>query len=147
MRLESERHNGSSIYSNCSISGNIYYFLNWGILVVFSIVLVSALQWSDSAICTHISPPFWISQSYLVHHSTLSRVPVLHSKLSLVIYFIQSSGYMSISISQFIPPPFSPLVSMYLLKVKCSICSHQFNIWEHLQEMHLCLRSDIKGIE
>ena len=81
--------------------------------------------------------------SYLVHHNMLSRVPVLPSRPSLVIYLIQSSEYVSISTSQFIPPPFSPLVSMDLLKVECSICSYQFNIWEHLQEMHLCLRSDI----
>ena len=86
----------------------------------------------------YVHPLLFGFPSYLVHHSTLSRVPVLHSRLSLVIYFIQSSGYMSISISQFIPPRFSPLVSMYLLKVKCSICSYQVNIWEHLQEMHLC---------
>ena len=35
--------------------------------------------------------------------------PVLYSRFSLVIYFIHSNVYMSIPISQFIPPPVSPL--------------------------------------
>ena len=44
MRLESERHNCCFMYPNCSILGNIYYFLDWGILVVFNVVVVSAIQ-------------------------------------------------------------------------------------------------------
>ena len=40
--------------------------------------------------------------------------PPLYSRFSLVIYFIHSSVYMSIPISQFLPPPLPSLVSMCL---------------------------------
>ena len=38
----------------------------------------------------------------------MSRVPCVYSRLSLVIYFIHSSVYMSTPISQLIPPPRPP---------------------------------------
>ena len=45
-------------------------------------------------------------------------LPVLYSRLSLVIYFTQSSAYMSVPISQFIPFPLYPLyVHMFVLYV------------------------------
>ena len=50
----------------------------------------------------------------------------LYSRFSLVIYFIHSinSVYMSIPISQFIPPLLSPLVSMFDLYICVSIKLH-----------------------
>ena len=46
-------------------------------------------------------------QSDLAHTQSV-EFPVLYSRLSLVIYFIYSGVYMSIPVSQFIPPPPSP---------------------------------------
>ena len=45
--------------------------------------------------------------------------PGLYSRFLIVIYFIYSSAYMSISISQFISPPFRVLVSLVLIFVLC----------------------------
>lgn len=39
-----------------------------------NVMLVSAVQQSASAICLHMTPPFWIF-FLLAHHRTLSRVP------------------------------------------------------------------------
>ena len=77
--------------------------------MLYNIVLVSAVQQSESAICIHITPLFRISFPFRSPQS--SEFPVLYSRFSLVIYFIHSinSAYMSIPISQFIPtPPFLP---------------------------------------
>ena len=55
----------------------------------------------------------------------------LYSRFSLVIYFIHISVYMSIPISQFIPPPppppcrFPPLVSIRLFSTSVSISALQ----------------------
>ena len=54
----------------------------------------------------YISPLFCISFPFRSSKST--EFPVLHSRFSPVIYFIHSSVYMSIPISQFIPPPAIP---------------------------------------
>ena len=81
---------------------------------------VSAVQWSESAICMHISPLFWISFPFRSPQST--EFPVLYSRFSLVIHFIHSSVYMSIPISQFIPPHLCPLgVHTFVLYVCVSI--------------------------
>ena len=60
----------------------------------------------------HTSPSFWISFPF--------RSPQNTEKSSLccklVAYFIHSNVYMSIPISQFIPPPL-PLVSMFILSI------------------------------
>ena len=52
------------------------------------------------------------------------KFPVLYSRFSLVIYFMHSinSVYMSIPISQFIPPPLSP--PWYPYQRLCSWCTH-----------------------
>ena len=54
--------------------------------MLYNIVLVSAVQWSQSAVCTHTSPPFWASipptcsnpppyPNFLGHHKWLSWAP------------------------------------------------------------------------
>ena len=37
------------------------FLLQIGIYLLYNIVLVSAVQWSESATCIHISPPSWAS--------------------------------------------------------------------------------------
>ena len=55
----------------------------------------------------YIYPLLFRFPSHLGLYRVLSRVPVLHSRSLLVTYFIHSSVYVSIPISQFIPlPPF-----------------------------------------
>ena len=68
----------------------------------------------------HVSPLSWISVPFRVTTEPWGEFPVLHSRFSLVIYFIYSSVYMSIPTSQFLPPPFwtglfSTSVSLFLL--------------------------------
>ena len=46
--------------------------------------------------------------------------PVLYSRFSLVIYFIHSSVYMSVPISQFTPLLTSPLVPIHLFSMPIS---------------------------
>ena len=51
---------------------------------------------------------------------------MLYSGFSLVIYFIHISVYMSIPISQFIPPPLTPIsVHMFVLYICVSISTLQ----------------------
>ena len=77
-------------------------FKNWNIYNCFIVfVLVSAIQWSISAVCIHISPPSWISQpfshpTHLGHNRApswaswaLQQVPTIyftHVNLSLPIH-------------------------------------------------------------
>ena len=74
---------------------------------------VSAVQQSESAICFHISPLFWVSFPFRSPQSFLCyRVDSQLSVLCTV-----SIVYMSVSVSRFIPPPaLSPWASTH--------CSH-----------------------
>ena len=81
--------------------------------MLYNVILVSAVQQSESAIRIYIIPlfldflPIWVTTEHCV------EFPELHSRFSLVIYFIHGidSVYMSVPVSQFIPPPLSPLRS------------------------------------
>ena len=45
------------------VSKQIFYFMSYfifGVLLLYRVMLVSAVQWSESAICIHISPPSWV---------------------------------------------------------------------------------------
>ena len=89
-----------------------------GVQLLYNVVLVSTVQQSESAIRIHISPLFsdFLPIQVTTEHSV--EFPELYSRFSLVTYFIHSINnvYMSIPISQFIPPPpsFTPLVSIHL---------------------------------
>ena len=72
--------------------------------MLYNVVLVSAVQRSESAIYIPLSP----FPSRLGHDSALGEVPVLYSRFLLIIYFIHGCVYMSIPISQFITPTFPP---------------------------------------
>ena len=105
-----------------------FFFFDWYIF---------ALQCCISFCC----PVKWINYMYKYIPSFLdflpiciflptehwAELPVLYSRSSLVIYFIHSSVYMSIPISQFIPPPpLSPLgVHTFVLYVCVSFSALQ----------------------
>ena len=55
--------------------------------------------------------PIWVTTEHWV------EFPVLHRRFSLVIYFIHSSVYMSVPVSQLIPPPFSPSIRSLRLRL------------------------------
>ena len=75
---------------------------------VGSLIQLRVIIWNDNGLlsCHFPKPP-----GYLIDF------PVLYSRSLLVIYFIHSSVYMSIPISQIIPPspPLSPLVKFFIL--------------------------------
>ena len=77
--------------------------------------------------CLYIYPLCLGFSSHLEHHRALSRILcAVYNRPSLAIYFIHSisSVYMSILISQFIPPPsswYSNICSLYLRLYFCFI--------------------------
>ena len=49
-----------------------FYFLIFiGVQLLYNVVLVSAVQQSESAICIHISPVFWISFPFRSEHNAI----------------------------------------------------------------------------
>ena len=71
------------------------YFITFILLEYscFTMLLVSIVQQTESAIRIHISCIPWISFPFM----SLSRVPcTIYSQLSLVFYFVQSSVYKSL---------------------------------------------------
>ena len=113
------------------------------IQLLYNVVSVSVLQQSESAICVHISPPSWVS-SHLCHGRSLSRVPY---RFWLIIYFIHSSIYMLIPISQFIPPhPFpswcpyqvySVQLCLYYCFANSSFCKINARKKSHFSRFHM----------
>ena len=70
-------------------------FLKTGVQLLFNIVLVSAVQWSDLAISIHISP----SSGALLHPwrswpRPRAGLPVLYGSFPLALYFTYDSVYM-----------------------------------------------------
>ena len=75
----------------------------------------------------------WFGYTYTYIHSFLDsfpiqviteywvEFPVLYSRSLIVIYFIYGSVYMSIPISQFIPPPLSLLVTISLFSTSVTL--------------------------
>ena len=78
----------------------IFYFIFIGVCLVCNIVLVSAVQQSESTICIHTSPPSWTSvtptphPTPLVHNRVLSWAPCaiqqVPSILHMIVYTCQS---------------------------------------------------------
>ena len=90
-----------------------------------NVVLVSAVLQSESALCIHISPLPSISFPFRLLQSI--EFPVLHSRFSLVIYFIHSTVYMSIPSSQSITPsPFPLGTHTFVFYVCVSITDQDF---------------------
>ena len=62
-----------------------YWFFFIGVQLLYNVVLVSVVQWSDSTICVHISPPSWTSLPFptppiLVITEHRAELPVLYSR-------------------------------------------------------------------
>ena len=103
-----------------SVSLVYFFFFNWSTV---------DLQCYVSFRCT----AKWIAYTYTYIRSFLDSFPILvtteywvefpvvYSRFLSVVYFINSSVYMSIPISQFIPPPFSPLVTIRLLSISVTL--------------------------
>ena len=73
-------------------------FTPWnGVYLPCSVVLVSAVHQSDSALPIHVSPLFW-TPSHLVTTEHWAEFPVLYSRFSLVICVICNSVYVSVPI-------------------------------------------------
>ena len=72
-----------------------------GVQLLYNVLLVPAVQQSESVTRTHTAPLPWLSFPFRSLHNT--GFPVLYSGFSLVVYFIHGSVYMSIPIPQSIP--------------------------------------------
>ena len=88
----------------------------------------------------YIYPSFFGFPSHFSHHRALNRVPMLYSRFSLVICLIHgiNSVYMSITISQLIPPPtLSPLVPICLFSISVSISALQIRSSKLLSSINI----------
>ena len=80
-------------------------------IVVYIVVLVSAVQWSESAIWIHISLPFCTpspNSTYLGYHGAPNWTPYAIQHVPPPICFTHSSAQISIPNSYFIPHYLSP---------------------------------------
>ena len=95
-----------------------FFFICWN-----TVVLVSAVQLSESTMYINVSTASWISLplpgvSSLSHHRAQSWAPYVRNIFPLAICFTRGSVYRSNLISQFIPPttvstcPFSTSASL-----------------------------------
>ena len=91
-----------------------------GIQLICNIMLLSSVQQSESAIHTHISPPFWISFPFGSPQSV--EFPLLDSMFLLLIYFIHSINRVHVSVPNLLIPPSRPhLVSIHLFSTSVFI--------------------------
>ena len=82
---------------------NVFFYWSWSIVALYCCFSFCYTANWISHMYTYISSfldilPIYVSAEHKVESS------VLYSRFSLVIYFIYSSVYMTISVSQFIPP-------------------------------------------
>ena len=88
-------------------------------MFVYNVVFISTVQQTESV----TYPLFFGFPFCLGHHRATSRVPVLYSRVSLVVCLIHGGVHRSVPISQFIPPPPSPHgVHMFVLCVCLYVC-------------------------
>ena len=72
------------------VSKQIFYFMSYfifGVLLLYRVMLVSAVQRSESAICIHISPPSWAPHSPPPSHPSRSSQS---TELSSLCYTVAS---------------------------------------------------------
>ena len=93
--------------------------------LLYNVVLVSAVQRSESAICIHKSPPSWVSLllshlTLLSHHRAQSWAPYDIQQPPTSYLFTHGSIYVSILYSVFVSPSPSPPVSICPFSVSMS---------------------------
>ena len=106
--------------------------------VFYNVVLVSAVQRSESAICIHISPLFWISfplrSPQSTEQSSLCYTVCCHqlSILYIVVYIRQSQSRSSSH------SPHPPLVSIHLFSTSVSpfLLCRQVHLY-HFSRFHI----------
>ena len=114
--------------------------------MLYTVVLVSAVEQSESAICIHISPyPLPLEPSSHTSIPPLKVItehqaehPVLYSSFPLAIYLTHRSAYVSVLLSQFIPPPPSPHVHKSVLYVCISFPALQIGHHYHFARFQTC---------
>ena len=100
---------------------------NWRTIALQSCVGF-AIQQRESAMCLHVSPPSWTSfhpPSYptpLGRHGAWGWAPCVYSGSPLAICFTYGSVYVSMLLSQFVPPSPSSAVSTSLFSMSASLC-------------------------
>ena len=99
--------------------------------MLWNVVVVSAMWQCESAICIPRSPPSPASHPHtnshptpLGHHRAPSQTACLHSSCPLAFYFTQGRVYMSVLLSQFVPPSFCPCVHSFILYICVYIPGH-----------------------
>ena len=104
-------------------------FLKIGVELLYNVVLVSAVQQSESALCTHTSPHFWISFPFGSPQS---------SESSSLCYAVGSRQLPVLYISQFIPSPLA--IHTLVLYVCVSISALQISSSiPFFQIPHICI--------
>ena len=106
--------------------GNYYSFqlIFIGVQLLHNVVLLFAIQKSESAIHVYIYLLFFGFPFHLCHDRALRRVPsaLLYQRFSLAIYFMQSIAQ-SVPISQFIPISSSVLGNYQFVPYVCDSIS------------------------
>ena len=83
-----------------------------------SVVLASAVQQCESVIIIHISLPSVPPLQAITEHKV--RLPVLYGNFPPATYLTHDSVYMSVLLSQFVPPSPPTTVSTSLFSVSAS---------------------------
>ena len=98
---------------------------------------VSAVQCCGSAICVCISSLLDLPPTPLGHHRTPAELLVVYSRFPLAVCFTHSGVYMSIPISQFIPPSPFPLPALLCMSTHVfSTSASQFLPWKQVHLYH-----------
>ena len=93
-----------------------------GVLLLHNVMLVSAVQQSGSAICTHMSPVSWASFPPLSPRPIITQLPVLHRSFPLAtLVYTRHCLYVNATLPTH-PTPLVPLwVHMSALYIRVSI--------------------------
>ena len=107
------------MYLSCPNLSFFFFKLQYSCFTM-NVVLVSAVQWTESALCIHISTPSWDSLPHHRtppgHHRAPSWALCAIQQLPMMTCFTPGSAYMSIPASQFTSPrlPHPASTSLYI---------------------------------
>ena len=103
----------------------IFFFFNFYWCLV---ALQCCIHFCSTEKCIGYTPPFLDFLPIQFTMECWGELPVLYIRFLLAIYFIYSSAYMSIPISQLIPPPYPLGIHMFILYVCVSISALQISL-------------------